>query len=320
MRKSSRGNPWHDALGRFCHGPTATVDTWGNEITDEQRKEYVCMSERTKEEYAKRTVWAEKERESMMVMKDNLLAHKLYKEGFLDKDTALELMRNGEIKKEVKRYCDILLFNGDPTPTKKTVDKQRHLEVDSEYGGDWDKARICEIQKDTGMSFEESERTYNELQLWMGSHWDKADRDTLDNYIEKSPAYDGEIHRGLHFNHAEYDEFMKTIKSGVVCMRGNSSWTSDYGVARKFANTVDDNIYSVVITCMKNRTSTPIEHLKSVNGGEDEVLAHSKASWTVLSVDEYEKYARITVIERGEYYELNGKNETAGEFYPSQGC
>ena len=56
MRKSSRGNPWHDSLGRFCHGPTATVDTWGNEITDEQRKESVCRSEKTIEEYSQRTV------------------------------------------------------------------------------------------------------------------------------------------------------------------------------------------------------------------------------------------------------------------------
>ena len=56
MRKSSRGNPWHDSLGRFCHGPTATVDTWGNEITDEQREESVCKSELNKDQYEVRSL------------------------------------------------------------------------------------------------------------------------------------------------------------------------------------------------------------------------------------------------------------------------
>ena len=55
MRRSSRGNPWHDSKGRFCHGPTAEIDTFGNRITDEQRQEAVSSSERTSEEYAERT-------------------------------------------------------------------------------------------------------------------------------------------------------------------------------------------------------------------------------------------------------------------------
>lgn len=56
MRKSSRGNPWHDSLGRFCHGPTATVDTWGNDITDKQRQESVCCSVHDDEYYYQRTL------------------------------------------------------------------------------------------------------------------------------------------------------------------------------------------------------------------------------------------------------------------------
>jgi len=55
MRKSSRGNPWHDAKGRFCHGPTATTDTWGNEISDEQRQEAAKFSEKSEHEYTART-------------------------------------------------------------------------------------------------------------------------------------------------------------------------------------------------------------------------------------------------------------------------
>ena len=52
-RKSSRGNPWHDAKGKFCHGPEAKVDTWGNPISDEQRQEWVKHSE--KDDYSQQT-------------------------------------------------------------------------------------------------------------------------------------------------------------------------------------------------------------------------------------------------------------------------
>ena len=55
-RRSSRGNPWHDRLGRFCHGPYAEIDTNGNPITDEQRKEATTSSEKDKQEYHERSV------------------------------------------------------------------------------------------------------------------------------------------------------------------------------------------------------------------------------------------------------------------------
>lgn len=54
-RRSSKGNPWHDAKGRFCHGPEATVDTFGNPITEEQRRESVCRSQQSKEYYDAKT-------------------------------------------------------------------------------------------------------------------------------------------------------------------------------------------------------------------------------------------------------------------------
>ena len=55
MRRSSRGNPWHDARGRFCHGPEAKVDTWGNPISDEQRREAVSYCEAEQAEYQARS-------------------------------------------------------------------------------------------------------------------------------------------------------------------------------------------------------------------------------------------------------------------------
>ena len=44
MRRSSRGNPWHDARGRFCSGPQSRADwTYGDDgnlyvVVDEEEK------------------------------------------------------------------------------------------------------------------------------------------------------------------------------------------------------------------------------------------------------------------------------------------
>ena len=247
-------------------------------------------------------------RAAMHSEKPNKQAMALWKNGFLDKDTAVAKMKDGSISAEVDRYFDVLEANGDPTPIKKTVTQQRSLAslVDTEYGGDWEKARIGEVAKDTGMTQEEAEKTYRELDTWTGSNWSRANSDMLDGYIEKAPTFDGPIFRGLHFTDSDdYDSFMESISSGVVTMGGNSSWSSDESVARRFAHAIDDDVSSVVIRCVANKTAAPIEHITQ-KGGEDEVIAHSRAAWTVLDVSEYSNYsgsrkAVVTVIERGEF-------------------
>ena len=247
-------------------------------------------------------------RAAMHSEKPNKQAMALWKNGFLDKDTAVAKMKDGSISAEVDRYFDVLEANGDPTPIKKTVTQQRSLAslVDTEYGGDWEKARIGEVAKDTGMTQEEAEKTYRELETWTGSNWSRANSDMLDSYVEKAPTFDGPIFRGLHFTDSDdYDSFMESISSGVVTMGGNSSWSSDESVARRFAHAIDDDVSSVVIRCVANKTAAPIEHITQ-KGGEDEVIAHSRAAWTVLNVSEYSSYsgrkkAVVTVIERGEF-------------------
>lgn len=225
-------------------------------------------------------------------------------------DEILTAFRAGKIDEKIDEYFDIVEENGDPTPTKPTVDKQKSLLriADTEYGGDHTEARIETIRKDTGLSREKAEKLNAEIGTWTSNQWDKADKASLDEYVENAPAYEGTISRGLCFKdnrYGSYDDFMETAKSGVIRMNGNSSWTTDDEVSRRYAHPNDSGIDSVIIKCVKNKTATPIEHL-TTNGGEDEVLAHSRAAWTVLNATETEKngggrLAVITVIERGEY-------------------
>lgn len=232
----------------------------------------------------------------------------LYKSGFLSKETSLKNMKNGSISDDVDRYFDFLEKNGDPTPTKETVSKQKSLadKVRDRYNGDWSRARIGEIVDDTGMSEQYAARVYSAISNYTSGWPLKGDKKVIDNYIERAPAYSGHIFRGLHFDSSDdYDKFMETVTSGDVTMNGNSSWSSSEEVARRFGHLGDDECDSVMIRCVANKTATPIEHLTQC-GGEQEVIAHSKTGWSVMNIEELttrsgRRKALVTVIEKGNY-------------------
>ena len=291
----------------------------GQSFSNAKSEKKAAQSKETSNNSTSRTAWKEKNetaRAAHKALESSDKAVKLVRlygaeHGDPLYDRILDAFKEGNIDEEIDRWYDIMEANGDTTPTKATVDSQKDLYdvVQSEYDGDWEEARIGTIMKDTGMSREEAEKAHEELQTWMSSAWNMADTKTLDSYIEKAPAYDGTIYRGLLFTGEGYDDygqFMESIKSGIVRMNGNSSWSSDLETARRFAHPDWDDTDSVVIKCVGNKTATPIDHLSSANGGEEEVLAHSRTAWTVLNVIETEKadggrHAEITVIERGEY-------------------
>ena len=62
----------------------------------------------------------------------------------------------------------------------------------------------------------------------------------------------------------------------------------------------------MIIHCVQNKTSAPVSHLS--HKGEDEVLAHSKAQWTVLGVKEGSNRTEITVIEAEERMSTEERN------------
>lgn len=132
-----------------------------------------------------------------------------------------------------------------------------------------------------------------------------ADRAVLDKYVESDHVYDGQIYRGMHFSREDFDAFMENVQPGsVVHMKRNSSWSSSKEDAYRFGHHADAGASSVIITCVKNRTSAPVDHLSTY--GENEVLAHSRAGWTVLHSEiverrSGERKAYLTVIETGDY-------------------
>ena len=261
------------------------------------------------------SAWSKKvseDRENVSSLKPSKQALYLWDNGFLEKDDAVKAMKDGSVTEKLKDYFDVMEENGDPAPTKETSGQVKDFGsiAENEFGNDWDAARFDYIKKYTGQSDEEAKKTQDEFDTWFGGSWSEADTATLDRYIDEDHAYDGELYRGLHFNeNDEFDAFIDQCKPGSVITNRNgmnSSWSSDEFMAKHYAHSSDDQYASVVIHCLKNRTTSPVSHLSTA--GEDECLSHSKAQWTVLHTNvsvsrKGYKKADVYVVEKGEYAE-----------------
>lgn len=261
------------------------------------------------------TAWSKKvseDLEKVSALKPSKQALYLWDNGFLEKDDAVKAMKDGSVTEKLKDYFGVMEENGNPAPAKETSGQVKDFGsiAENEFGNDWDAARFDYIKKYTGQSDEEAKKTQDEFDTWFSGSWSKADTATLDRYIDEDHAYDGELYRGLHFNeNDEFDAFIDQCKPGSVITNRNgmnSSWSSDEFMAKHYAHSSDDEFASVVIHCVKNRTTSPVSHLSYQ--GEDECLSHSKAQWTVLHTNvsvsrKGYKKADVYVVEKGEYAE-----------------
>lgn len=277
-----KANPYHDPKnGRFTTGPGGSGG-WAASMAEEKA--------------------------GVLAMKPNKQALYVLDHDGETYDNCVAAMENGETEALVNNYFTIMAANGDPTPSRQTSDQlDRQLRDDVEGSGKYagyEEARTGYIKEMAGQTDAEASATLKEMTAWFGGSWTDADTGVLDKYIEQDHVYDGKMYRGMKFDHDGFESFMKDIGPGAeIGMKRNSSWSSDEDVARRFGQHVYDDVDTVMITCVKNRTSAPVAHLSMA--GEAEVLAHSGAKWTVLHSETVTwpsgaKKAYLTVVEKGE--------------------
>lgn len=302
-------NPYHDERGRFATANGAASFTYApgkskahdNAIAREKGKQSAGAG--GSEEWNKKM---DAEMEAILSEKPSEQALFLLDHGMLDYDDAVAAMKSKTTEPYIRNYFAIMKENGDPTSTKPLSDNggSRNQDVRSGKYKDHDEAKREFVKEKTGMNDADADTVSREMTTWTSNSWDKADTAVLDKFIEQDHTYDGEIFRGMHFDNDGYNSFMQNIELGsTISMKRNSSWSSNEDDARVFAHTGDDEINSVMIRCVKNRSASPIKYLNSQ--GEDEVIGHSKAKWTVLNSQTTEtskgtKKTWLTVIEKGE--------------------
>ena len=121
----------------------------------------------------------------------------------------------------------------------------------------------------------------------------------LDEYISKSPKWQGEIYRGINVDSAT----ARSILQGqTIDMLGPSSWSSDEYTANKFSEKGKKDT-RMVFVLGENKSGASITHLSTYNGAEGEVLAPSGVKYIKDRVEERiidgKKYTYVFVHEAG---------------------
>lgn len=92
----------------------------------------------------------------------------------------------------------------------------------------------------------------------------------LDEYINKSPKWKGQIYRGIN---VDAETAASILQGQIIDMLGPSSWSSDEYTADRFSGGSKDT--RMVFVLGDNKSGVSITHLSTYNGAEGEVLAPS---------------------------------------------
>lgn len=117
----------------------------------------------------------------------------------------------------------------------------------------------------------------------------------IEEFIEKSPKWNGEIYRGINLPH----DTVKAFKNGdIIDMQGVSSWTSSYDIAETYSHKSNKTKQNQRVIFHSNGTKqgTSIKHLAYYDF-EDEVLVSTKARWQIDKIEEIDGATHVFLKE-----------------------
>ena len=121
--------------------------------------------------------------------------------------------------------------------------------------------------------------------------------DSLEDFVKRSPSYDGQIHRGMTIRKDEFDEFLTDLATGKPTA-ALESWSSQLDVADEFAGIkrikgkigADSGFQSdrahIMLTVKKNKYGSSITNLANDYQHEMEVLIPSKIRYTITDIEQ----------------------------------
>lgn len=153
--------------------------------------------------------------------------------------------------------------------------------------------RVWQIQENTGMSYEEAEKTYSAIKHYTRTGF-RAIRDghahkeesIIEKFINKHPKYDGKIYRGIALDKVKGETLISDLKTkkesgGLTDMMGLSSWSSAESIANEFADNRPGE-YKFIFE-LNNQSGVGIDHLSEWQG-EEEVLQSGKVKYKVKDI------------------------------------
>tara|TARA_R100001082_G_scaffold72177_1_gene41281 strand:+ start:3121 stop:5565 length:2445 start_codon:yes stop_codon:yes gene_type:complete len=121
--------------------------------------------------------------------------------------------------------------------------------------------------------------------------------DGLEDFIKRSPAYDGQIQRGMKIRKDRFDEFLQDLATGKPTAT-LESWSSKTDIADEFAgikrikgkigpdSDFDTERIHTMLTVKKNKYGSSITNLASDYQHEMEVLVPSKLRYKISDIEQ----------------------------------
>ena len=111
----------------------------------------------------------------------------------------------------------------------------------------------------------------------------------LDEFINISPKYDGQIYRGIKVDDNTLKEFDTKNIGTTIDMKGVSSWSSDMDVAKNYSKSATEHMTNrngvVFITNGNNKTGASTYHLSGFEN-EKEVTVPSTTKYKIIHMED----------------------------------
>ncbi len=244
-----------------------------------------------------------------------------------DNDTSFNKLKelDQKIKNTIKKKAEL-----EPSVTTRKQIDAGHGKVPDEELDVFNEKAYQSILEETGYSESDAQEFHKNMQYYFGGNYEafttgQAPKETaiIDAGLSKMQPYDGEIYRGMGFLEDAVDDYEKfrTLKVGAELPTRSciSSWTSNLESSYGFGGLPEAYRDTVLIKCVKNKTSVGVQHISKFRDVEAEVLARSDARWVVRKVttrssyDAYKEYLETLDGKDKDFY-TNYLEDTESDF------
>jgi hypothetical protein len=196
-------------------------------------------------------------------------------------------------------------------PTKSESKTRQHIdssEISSQEGANYKDKTANFISKDINVSTAKAHEYVDAIRGFIGSDYMEMRRASqgegkgthnklakdFDEFLNKSPKYKGEVHRGVRVPKEMADGF---TSGAEITMKGMSSWSSDKKIADKFAASGGEgDTGHAVIFHVTNKSGASVTHLAAMPY-QKEIVAPSSAKYKVLRREEKGKNTHVYLEE-----------------------
>lgn len=188
----------------------------------------------------------------------------------------------------------------------KEPEKLRREQIDTGYIGqipsdkleEYNKVALESIINDTGYDEKSAKIFQADLNEYLGGDYESFTSGNqtervarIDDGLDRMPAYDGNIYRGMHIdNDSELNRFLEIEKGDEIRMKSISSWSSKLSVAERYSDRLNSETSTILFECVENKSSVGVQHISKWGTSEAEVLAKSTTSWNVIEKITQTKY------------------------------